>query len=561
MAARRKVSRTTMWTGPFKGVFNTREPFDARPEYLVDAKNGYLPDPGDGSGFYARPGFRLLFGGDAVVVSAAQFRGQEVYSHTMLDGSTINFFVMAGKLFRVDAGLNTATDVSPVGITINADVTTRVFFVSEAGAMAVTDGVNRPWVASDLTTTPITGTYISYDGTGVTWSIYGAPRIYLGAMFGILNQVNGVSRRADVSWSEPGLFATGWQQTDFDNNMTPSQNEGGNIYALISTELGLYYFRGTSIGSISGSNTGTLQSTATSDAIAFNIGAQASQTLRKFGNGFFFCDAQGRPYFYEPGRPPEPIWKQMRSVVEDGSAAFPITTSIVATSTIEPTLNKYLVAIYSANPSTQAPPTKIHVFDAQTRTYEGFLEVAPGIAVECLGIFFDSSGRATLIILGSKLEAPAVGGYVWAFNALAEPHEDLTTEAGVILTTEGGVTLTTEGQEMIWGDNGEVPDIYAMSDRLGYSEDVVYNVDQVTVITGNDAPVRVSIVTASTVDTVEGIPEPSASQDGTYRLVVGCDIFGRGPQVTVKPLTADSQWILHRIAISARPSLAGPEDA
>lgn len=561
MATRQKVSRTTFWTGPFKGVWNSPDPYDARPELLVDAKNVYIADPDDGSNVVARNGFSLLFGGAAQVVSASQFRGQEIYTHVMLDGSVINFFVMNGQLFRCDATLSTATDVTPGTITINNAITTRVFFVSLDGMLAVSDGVNRPWVATNLTNTPITGTYIDYDGTGVSWSIYGAPRVYLGGMFGILNQVNGISRRQDISNSEPGDFTRGWQQPNFDNNISMVQNEAGNLYAIFATNVSLYYFRETSIGSISGTTTADLVSTPTSDAIAFNIGSQCSQTLRKFGNGFFFCDALGRPYFYQPGLPPEPIWKQMRTVIDDGTAAFPTTTAIVATATIEPTLNKYLVAIYSPNPSIQAPPVQIHHFDAITRKYGGYWEVKPGIGVECIGTFLDSSGRATLIILGSKLAAPAVGGYVWAFNALAEPPQDLATEGGVLLTTEGGVQLTTEGSIAVWEDNGLVPDIWAKSDRFGYSEDVVYNVDQATIVTGSAAPCTVTVETSALASTVQGTPTPSASQDGTYRLVCGLDGFGRGPMVTVGPTTATNQWSLARIAVTAIPSLAGPEDA
>ena len=37
------------------------------------------------------------------------------------------------------------------------------------GTMVVTDGVNRPWVASNLSSTPITGTYIDFDGMGTAW--------------------------------------------------------------------------------------------------------------------------------------------------------------------------------------------------------------------------------------------------------------------------------------------------------------------------------------------------------------------------------------------------------
>jgi hypothetical protein len=96
--------------------------------------------------------------------------------------------------------------------------------------------------------------------------------------------------------------------------------------------------------------------------------------------------------------------------------------------------------------------------------------------------------------------------------------------------------------------------------RLGYSDDTVWNVDQVTAITTSNAPVVVSVTTPTTLNTIEGTPSPSPSDDGTFRLVVGCDAQGRGVQVTVSPTTADAQWSLQRVAMVAVGSNAGPED-
>lgn len=552
-----------LYTGPFKGVFNTRDPYDADPAFLVDAKNLYVADPVSKSGIYGRPGFPLLNDGSPLVTitSPSAGRGQAIYPHTMLDGSTINFLVIQGKLFRANSALTSFTDVTPVGVTISAAITTRVFFASVNGELMATDGVHRPWIATNLTSTPITGTYIDYDGAGVEWTLYGAPRVYLGSAFGILNEVNGISRRQDISWCEPGLFATGWQQSGYDNNWTLTQNEAGLLYALESDNLGLRYFREASIGAASGSSTADLQSTATDDALAFNIGSQTSQTIQKFGNGFFFCDAMGRPYYYSPGDAPQPIWQQMRGAVEEATTNYPSATAVVATATIEPTLNLYLVGIWSPTPSTLAAPTRLHVFDAITRLYQGFWEIGPGISIECIGTLLDSAGRARLVVLGSKLEAPAAGGYVWAMNPVGVAPDTLATESLVVLTTEDGDPLTTEGQSEVWTDNGELIDAYATSDRLGYDENVNFNVDSATVITLNGGPIEVTVTASMTASTVEGIPEPSTSQDGTYRLVCGCDAMGRGPQVTVRSLSTDQPFMLERVSLRAVASKAGPEDA
>ncbi len=548
--------------GPFKGVNIDRDPYNDPPDKLLNARNMYFANVQSTVGAYLRPGFIPLFGSAPLVTSATAFRGQQAYSHAMLDGTTINFIVMGGKLFRVSADLGSATDVTPVGVTIDAAITTRVFMVSLIGQLVVTDGVNRPWVATNLTSTPVTGTYIDYDGHGVSWTAFGAPALYGNAIFFILNQVNGISRRTDVSFLEPGFVDVGLQQDTFDNNITLETSSTGVLYAIKGTNLALYYFRASSIGSLSGVVGIDLASSKTEDAVSFNVGSQACQTLQEFGNSFYFCDAIGRPWKFTPGVPPEPIWYQLRGVVETSTIANPLTTAIVATSVIEPTLNKYLVGIYSPNPVTQAPVVQLHEFDAVTGTYEGHWTIGPGIGIDCIGSFTDSSGRVTIIALGSLLAAPATTGYAWTFNSLASvPLLKLTTEDGLVLTTEDGRPLTTEGLTAVWQDNGQTIDAFVTTGRFGYDSDTILNVDQATVIALTDSPIQVSVMTSAMEDTVQGIPEPSLSQDGTYRLVCGFETFGRGAQVTVRPLDTTEQWALESVSIVAVASRAGVEDA
>ncbi len=554
MATKQKALRTTPFTsGPFVGVYATREPYDARPEYAVDAVNCYVANPASPSEYVGRPPFRRLNGGDPVYAPGIPFRGQLVYSHTNLDGTTVNFVVIGGHLFRADATLATFTDVTPVGVAISGAIQVRVFGVSLIGTLAFTDGVNRMWIATNLTSTPITGTYIDYDGHGVSWATFGAPKVYNGSAFVILSQVNGVSRRVDISWCNVGDFSTGWQQDDFDNNWTLSQNEAGLLFALESDNTALRYFRELSIGAASGSSVLDLASTATDDALAFNIGTQSPQCVQKFGNGFFFIDAQGRPYWYTPGIAPDPIWKQMRTWVEAGTTNFPSTTAIVSTAVVEPTLNLYLVAIWSPSPGTQSAPLQIHVFDAITRIYQGrWIIGEPVNGVEALGVLYDAAGRATIVAL-------TTGGFAWGFNAFISATELLATESGVTLSTEDGVDLTTEGEGQVWTDDGFITQ-YVQADRLGYAEDVNLNVDSATVITLSQSALQVSLKTSAQITRAQGTPVTNNSDDQTFRTFVGCDMFGRGPQVTVEPLEWNEQFALTRVSIKAALSNASPED-
>lgn len=551
-----------MKSGPWSGVFNTTDPFDAPPNKLVDARNVYIPDPNNASGTYARPGFVLENDGNAVYTSATAFKGQGVYTHFGLDGQAVNFCVFGGHLFRVDGALQTFTDVTPVGVTIDGARDTRVYFASMGGVMCVTDGVHRPWIASNLSSTPITGTYIDFDGSGTAWVAYGPPVVFGGSGFFVLTSVNTVGARIDIAWSEANDWTTGYQQTDFDNRWTLEQTGTTPIYALSATNVALYYWRQRSIGAISGTVGPDLASTATHDAVSSNVGTEAPQTIVQFADTIYFCDVIGRPWAFTIGSAPRPIWQQLRSLVDAASITYPLVSSHVASAAFEPTLNLYCVAIWSSAPGSAASPVEWQVFDATTATYLGRWSIGPtadGVFVDCLGTFLDDNGRGTLVVLGSATSG-GTSGYCWGMNSLSGVPDLLGTEDMVILTTEDGIELTIEGQPAIWTDNGQVPLITIQTDRVGYADDIVWVYDQATVLTGNQAPIAVSVQTAAVASTLEATPTPNSSADGVYRSVLGLDTYGRGAEFTVSPTTADSQWFIERVSVAAVPSPAGFDD-
>lgn len=558
--------RNTLRSGPWKRVFNTKEPFDAGPEDLLDARNGYLPDPEGESGLDARPGFGLLNNGAAVHTSAVPFKGQGVWTHFDVDGSSYNFVAFGGKLYREDPATELTTDVTPVGVTIDSSTTTRVGFNSLGGVMAVTDGVNRPWVASNLSATPITGMYIDFDSSGTAWRAFGPPGVFGGSGFFLLYSVNGVGARIDIAWGEPNDWTTGYQQTNYDNRWTLEQTGTTPIFGLAPTNVALNYFRQRSIGSISGTVGIDLATTATHDEVSTNVGAQAPQTIVQFGDRIFFCDVIGRPWMFVNGSAPKPIWHQLRAIADESQTGFPGVTARVATAAFEPTLNLYCVAIWSPLPGNSSSPTEWQSFDANTGNYLGRWSIGPtatGVSVDCLGSFLDAQGRGQLIVLGSATSGGTTG-YAWGMSALEGiPDfvvlEDMTT----LLTDEStpGVDITTEGQVGTWEDNGDVPLIYGTTQRLGYSEDINWIYDQATILTGNDAPIQVTVTTPNAADVVAATPTPNASADGINRTVLGLDAFGRGLSVQVSPTTADEQWSLQRVSVVGVPNPAGQDDA
>lgn len=543
-------------------MFTTPDPFDAGSDKLLDARNAYIPAPGERSGTYARPGFVLGNGGEPVYSSADPITGQGICTHFDADGTPFNLFAIGGHLFRFESATGACVDVTPVGVAIDAATSTRVYFASMGGVLCVTDGVHRPWVASDLSSTPIVGAYIDFDGMGTGWTAFGPPVVFGGSGFFILGTVNSVGARNDLAWSEPNDWTTGYQQPDFDNRWTLEQTGTTPLFALAPTNIALYYFRQRSIGAIAGTVGPDLATTATHDAISTNVGTQSPQTIIQFGDTVYFCDAIGRPWAFTLGSAPRPIWHQLRGIVDTSEIAYPAITAITATGAFEPTLNLYCVAIWPLVAGSAARPIEWYVFDANSGTYVGRWSIGPvdpGPSVDCLGSFTDDTGRASLVVLGSAV-AGGASGFIWTMNSLVGVADTLTTEDGVTLTTEDGVELAIEGQPAVWADDGEPPIRSIQTDRLGYSDDLVWLFDQATILTGTDAPLAITATTPVAANQIEGTPTPNASADGIYRSTCGLDLQGRSVQLTVSPTTAVGQWFIERVSVTGIPSAAMPDD-
>ncbi len=143
---------TTLYSGPWRGVRTTPEPFSDE-RTLNGLVNGYIPDPFSGSGVYARPGY-------VVELNEATWNVQQgMHAHVSGGGLHDNFFVADGKLYRWPSSFAGASvDVTPTNVFISSSA--RVSFLSVGNAMVITDGENVPWLATNLSSTPVTATKI-----------------------------------------------------------------------------------------------------------------------------------------------------------------------------------------------------------------------------------------------------------------------------------------------------------------------------------------------------------------------------------------------------------------
>lgn len=527
-------------SGPWKGVFSTTDPFDDDESLLQDALNGYLPDARNGSGWFQRPAFIRPTG----PLSLGSQRAAAGWQHTMNDGTQYNFLAINGKLYRVSGDLQTQTDVTPVGVTIDNGLTTRVYFQSFNNYLIVSDGVNRPWYGTNLGSTPITGTYIDYNGAGTAWTAFGQPTLFSGDLVFIVNSPPAGAAaiaRLGIAWSEPGDPTIGYEQSGYTNFANIIQNSSRRLFAICGTNVGLYYWRDTGIGLASGIVDGSFQTTATHDLISSEIGCIAPATVQLYGTDIFFCDQFGRPQHIPVGSGlTEPqIWLQMRQYVESQTQAAGYATAIqnVAVAAVEPNLNLYLAAPWSSGSLgvNNNPATTLYAFDAKTRRYAGRWEVSNGCYVTGLPIFRDTNGAQQLVAIGSTAAAQS-DNVLWGLKRLSDAQWSDSTNAQTVSITTG---------------------------RLGYATDVVWDVGETgSLVTMASNAVAVSVKTPYTASTAEGTPTPATSQDGTYRCVVGMDVHAaRGIQVTASPTLGASQWGAQQWEMLAVPSKAGPEEA
>lgn len=533
---RLSTTRQSPTSGPWRGVRNTLEPFDEPNFLLQDAQNGYLPDTQDGSGYYARLGFQLLNNGSRIF-GTDPFTGQAVYAHTDLSDTTYNFIAFGGHIFRVSADFSTFTDVTP-SITISGAVTTKIKMLSLGNNLIVSDGVNRPWIASNLASTPITATHIQYNAADNPWAATDMTE-FGGSVFFALNNVNGVSRQFDLAWLEPGQTNLGLEQTNFSDFWTMAQTSNDPITAIHGTNVALFVFRRASIAKVVGSVGPNLQSTATVDAVAKNVGTVAPHSVFQFGDTIFFADLYGRPMSIDVYGQPVELWQQLRersdtSLVENASpdvVALKCLTGFDA-------VHNLVVMLDNPNLVPQLP-----VFSAETKVYMGGWTITSNNVwtAEAIGNLVDTNGARRLVIIGPS-DADARSGYVWLQRSPSDtkPYIDDATVGGV-----------PQSFPVI---------VEAVTGRIGESINSVFYADTVAVLAsgmaGLSLPVTVrvngtgsQVVLAPVGGSGNSANDPSVL-DVMSRYVGGFDVQGRGIPVTVVFGGTTLQPSLHQVSLT-----------
>ena len=454
--------RVALPAGPFKGVLYLKDPYAVPSNYLANARNVYLRDASGGSGVAERPGFYLA---NAVQLGDATSRiGQGICTLPTEDGTWLNFLCVGGHLYRGSADLSVWTEVSPAGITL--DPGNPVHMTSFVNQLLVNDDLNTPWYGTALTSAPITGTKVDYEGDASDWRAYGPWRIYENAAAILVRYTRSEARLTRFAWSEPSDMTLGFHQSggalNYDNEWDLIQNSDEAIYCLWPTNQDLRYFRNRGIGYAAGAFE-DFQTTATHDGIDQEIGMRSAAIVgvSPDASTVFFVDTEGRPMAIVNDQVSE-IWKQMRAAVDPAPTHWPDVNARVQGAVSVPELRTVLLALWSADPTQAVPqfPTTVHAFDGPSLKYCGDWKIADGIAIHCMGLLTGPDGEKVLAVLGSG-SAPT----------------------GAQVETDGGwLWLLHNVEDGVLEDNGIVPEVYWDLPLLGFDPDLDLYIDQVSAV-------------------------------------------------------------------------------
>lgn len=426
-ASRRSAPKQTLVPlGPWRGVRDTGDAGQQDPAYLQDAINCLFPDPANGGAVFPRPGFARI---TASELGTGTGFVQCIHAG-MVTGVVRVFAVVDGKVYRSsDVTGTTWTDVTPAGVTI--PTSGRVWMVDAFNndlLVGSTVTGARQWRATNLTSTPITGTELQINAANDTWSIQNSPTIYGGKAFWLIHDINATTIESRIMWSEEGDPTLGYLQTGYTNSWDVYQTGGRRISGILGTNEAFYYFRRNSIGAITGTVSQTFATDSTKDSVSDTHGADTySDIVEANGHVWFFHN--GLPHRFRTGtrNAIEPLWRQFhRRVSQFGQGTTTVLSLLAGRQqwAYSGDLNKMIaLGIGDATAEGGAFSRNLYVFDAETGAYEGrwlaelasqpASEQSSAVQIQCIAGESRTDKLQRFVYLGGNLPGGSGAGRLW----------------------------------------------------------------------------------------------------------------------------------------------------
>lgn len=524
MAARsgyaRPARRVPVSVGPFAGMRDRRpasaEGAGEEAAYAAYMENLWVRDPANPSGVELRPAFAKLF---AIPGGRTP---QGVHFHITTSGALVVLLAAGGKLYRL--GPASWDDVTPASPTISS-AARFVYFVTFDDAVVVSDGVNKPWIATNLVSgTPVTATAINVDSVPTSWAAFGPPVVRAGKLVFIRD-----NDRTRIVWSEELDASTGYEQTGYANYWSLTQTDASPLTALAATNDALYFFRERSIGAVYGAIASDFATASTEDAISTGHGTVAPASVRVVGDEVWFLNNNGLPALVERGAGVR--------VLTDGAESFiglaPSVTPVDQTSTwtlFSPEHGLVLMAAPTALASTQ---TMVAVFHLQTRAFQGFWKMPGGVTALAAGVYRASTTNPPTARI---LVADGSGNTWWSTSNFATAYAgrdyDGSTYTPISATLITEPILGNASTEVRWDLIAAALRIPTDNSSLARSFTIAYRVPR------------------ATYGTAQAATATAAYDGGSARAVVGVLAQGRSIQVRIATsATSPGRFVLDAIAL------------
>lgn len=203
------------------------------------------------------------------------------------------YLVSAGEIYDLNPATGvltkdiSAANLAAAGITLTT--TAGVWLIQFGQTLVVADSVgNVPFVWNGTAGGGLTKL------TNAPASRAGAPTVYYGKLFFIKQGTN------TLVWSEENQPNTGYEAGGYNNAWSLTQTGGGNLFGILGTNDGLYFWRHDTAGVIRGAATSTFQSDGTMDSISQQTGILLGTRAVWAGEAVWWVAGDGRPMVYRP---------------------------------------------------------------------------------------------------------------------------------------------------------------------------------------------------------------------------------------------------------------------
>ena len=398
----RPARRVTLEAGPWRGVRDDLSPNAASPEWLQALTNGYLDNLATGPTIVGRPGFSQL---GAQLASGGTRTVQRCYQFTKLAGTQYTVAIVNGEIYTYDWATDTTTKVVTTANLTTASVTlsstAKVYAVTFADDMVISDGVNAPF---------------TWDGTsgagGLTALtncpvLYGQPVVYYAKLFGIKN-----TERSTIVWSEEADANVGYEALiggrQYNNAWTIGQTDQRPLYALAATNRALYLFRARSITEVLGAVADDFQTTGTREAVSSVIGCQSPDGVTVVNEDVWFWSADHAPYVIRAGGGLQEVAEGLVRATSGSPKTVAALAAVVSVYV------DFARAVAFGLPAFGGSVPSLYVLvSVETGTCIGIWQ---GWTCATLDVVTDDNGRDRLVHGGGSSATTSAAGYLYAFG-------------------------------------------------------------------------------------------------------------------------------------------------